>query len=218
MLANIEKYFIPDISQKKELPDGKCRLYYLGEEGEGRTQMAYAQADINPPIEKDEVFYYINEFLNQIVDNPISPSKSGSVLLDGKNEEIIGHGIWVRDDFVWKPQSQKPPYMSSDKKYAVIQKHFKLGFQKDLVWLKFTEDGYVGVVCDSSDINHSYENTSGRLIRMVNKAWDTSNVFIFPITTAMTKYKTRKQIETGIGQYLIEKGVPIIDFYSHNNY
>ena len=218
MLINIEEYFIPDTSQKVELPSGKCRLYYLGEKGEGRTQMAYTQADIKPPFSKDEVFYYINEFLNQIVDNPISPTKSGSIILDDREEDIIGHGIWVRDDFVWKPQSKKPPYMSGDRKYAVIQKHYNLAFQKDLVWLKFTKDGYVGVVCDSSDINHSYKNTSGRLIRMVNKAWDTSNVFIFPITTAMTKYKTRKQIETGVGQYFIDKGVPIIDFYSHNNY
>ena len=26
MLINIEKYFIPDTSQKVELPSGKCRL------------------------------------------------------------------------------------------------------------------------------------------------------------------------------------------------
>lgn len=218
MLLHFDEYFIPDTSQKVELPNGKCRLYYLGEKGEGRTEMAKIQAGIKPPVPKEDVLYYINEFLNQIVDNPISPTKSGSIILDGQNEDIIGHGIWVRHDFIWKPQSPKPPYISSDKKYAIIQKHYNLDFQKDLVWLKFTKDGYVGVVCDSSDINHSYENTAGKLIQMVNKSWDTSNVFIFPITSAMTKYKTRKQIETGIGKYLIDKGVPIIDYYSHNNY
>lgn len=107
--------------------------------------------------------------------------------------------------------------MSADKKYTAIQKQYNLNFQKDLVWLKFTTDGYVGVVGDSSDINHSYTNTAGRLLKIVSKAWDPSNVFIFPITSEMLKYKTRKEIETGIGQYLISKGVPIIDFYSHNN-
>lgn len=76
----------------------------------------------------------------------------------------------------------------------------------------------MGVVADSSDINHSYTNTAGRLLREVNRTWDTSNLFIFPITSAMTKHKTRKQIENGIGKYLIYKGVPIIDFYSHNNF
>lgn len=47
----------------------------------------------------------VNEFLNQIVDKPISLSKSGSIALDEKDEDIIGHGIWVKDTFNWKPQS-----------------------------------------------------------------------------------------------------------------
>ena len=189
----------------------------LKEKGEGRTKMAHEQVAM-PPVPMDMVFNYINEFLNQLVDKPISLSKLGSIALDGKDEDIIGHGIWVKDTFNWKPQSSKPPYLSSDKKYTIIQEQFNLGFQKDLVWLKFTEDGYVGVVADSSDINHSYTNTAGRLLREVNRTWDTSNLFIFPITSAMTKHKTRKQIENGIGKYLIYKGVPIIDFYSHNNF
>ena len=69
----------------------------------------------------------------------------GSIALDGKDEYIIGHGIWVKDTFKWKPQSSKPPYLSSDKKYTIIQEQFNLGFQKDLVWLKFTEDGHEGL-------------------------------------------------------------------------
>lgn len=217
MNPKIEKYFTPDTSQKVVLSNGKSRLYALREPGEGRTKMARIQADLKP-IPLDTVFYYINEFLNQIVDNPVLLIESGSIILDGKNEDVIGHGIWLKDVFSWKPQSSKPPYISSDRKYSVIRNHFNLASQKDLVWLKFTNDGYVGAVCDSSDINHSYKNTAGRIIQMVNKSWDTSNVFIFPITSAMTKYKSRKQIETGVGQYLIDKGVPIIDYYSHNNY
>lgn len=118
----------------------------------------------------------VNEFLNQIVDKPISLSKLGAIALDGKDEDIIGHGIGVKDTFNWKPQSSKPPYLSSDKKYTIIQEQFNLGFQKDLVWLKFTEDGYVGVVADSSDINYSYTNTAGRLLCEVNRTWDTSNL------------------------------------------
>lgn len=217
MNVNIEKYFIPDTSQRVELQNGRNRLFYLGEKGEGRTQMAIEQADIKPPPPMEKVFYLINEFLNQIVDNPIPVTKKGVIVLDEKKEDAIGHGIWIRDNFVWLPQSNKPPYMSADKKYTAIQKQYNLNFQKDLVWLKFTTDGYVGVVGDSSDINHSYTNTAGRLLKIVSKAWDPSNVFIFPITSEMLKYKTRKEIETGIGQYLISKGVPIIDFYSHNN-
>lgn len=214
---DFDEFFKPDISQRVEMSNGKYRLFALKEKGEGRTKMAHEQVAM-PPVPMDMVFNYINEFLNQIVDKPISLSKLGSIALDGKDEDIIGHGIWVKDTFNWKPQSSKPPYLSSDKKYTIIQEQFKLGFQKDLVWLKFTEDGYVGVVADSSDINYSYTNTAGRLLREVNRTWDTSNLFIFPITSAMTKHKTRKQIENGIGKYLIYKGVPIIDFYSHNNF
>lgn len=212
----INKYFIPDNSQKVVLSNGKSRLYYLGEQGEGRTPKAREQAAL-PTVPLEDVFRYVNEFLNYIVDTPIEPIKSDSIILDNKEEDIIGHGIWIHDSFTWKPQSKKPPYLSNDNKYTTIQNYYHLGFQKDLIWLKFTEDGYVGAVCDSSDINHSYTNTSGRLIQMVEKRWDTSNVFIFPITSAMTKYKSRKQIETGIGQYLIDQGVPIIDYFSHNN-
>lgn len=217
MNSQICKYFIPDESQRFILENGNSRLYALNERGEGRTKTAHEQAKLKS-VPLDTVFNYINEFLNQIVDNPVRPIKSGSINLDGKNEDIIGHGIWVRDSFAWKPQSKKKPFTSSDKKYAVIQEHFKLSSQKNIVWLKFTQDGYVGVVGSSDDINHSYENTSGKIIQMVQKSWDTSNVFIFPITSAMTKYKTRNEIETGIGQYLIDKGVPILDHYSHNNF
>ncbi|MDV4151424.1 hypothetical protein R0131_11280 [Clostridium sp. AL.422] len=32
------------------------------------------------------------------------------------------------------------------------------------------------------------------------------------------KIKKRKEIETAVGNYLIDKGVPIIDYYSHNNF
>lgn len=213
----IESFFIPDTSQKVVLPNGKCRLYYLGEDGEKRTKEALRQATL-APVPLATVFAYINEFLNYIVDFPIAAEKSGDIILEGKKEDVIGHGIWIKNEYQWKPQSNKPPYLSNDPKYEAIQKYFNFSFQKDIVWIKFTKDGYVGVVCDSSDINHSYSNTSGKLIRSINQEWDTKNLFVFPITGAMTKYKKRKQIETGIGQYLISKSVPIIDFYSHNNF
>ena len=55
----INKYFISDASQKVVLSNGNCRLYYLGEPGEGRTQMARNQVILKPaPL--DTVFFYIN--------------------------------------------------------------------------------------------------------------------------------------------------------------
>ena len=117
---DFDEYFKPDISQRVEMSNGKYRLFALKEKGEGRTKMAHEQVAM-PPVPMDMVFNYINEFLNQLVDKPISLSKLGSIALDGKDEDIIGHGIWVKDTFNWKPQSSKPPYLSSDKKYTIIQ-------------------------------------------------------------------------------------------------
>lgn len=102
MNVNIEKYFIPDTSQRVELQNGRNRLFYLGEKGEGRTQMAIEQADIKPPPPMEKVFYLINEFLNQIVDNPIPVTKKGVIVLDEKKRmpsdmvfglEIILYGV-----------------------------------------------------------------------------------------------------------------------------
>lgn len=43
-------------------------------------------------------------------------------------------------------------------------------------------------------------------------------IYAFPITQELLSVKNRKEIETGIGNYLEDRGVPIIDYYSHNNF
>ena len=50
------------------------------------------------------------------------------------------------------------------------------------------------------------------------KEWNSSFVIIIPVTKEMKVKWTRKQIETAIGEYLIVNEVPIIDYYSHNNF
>jgi predicted lipase len=82
--------------------------------------------------------------------------------------------------------------------------------------LKFTTDGYLGVVAGSFDINFSYEKTAGRLVNSVGKVWDETFVLIFPLTKDILNGRKKTDIETAVGNYLIDKGVPIIDFYSHN--
>ncbi len=108
----------------------------------------------------------------------------------------------------------------------------------DVVWMKFTKDEYLGVVATSNDINFDFPssieeyddttdgrekskfnkwkyNTSGIIIHHLQKKWDREFVLIFPLINIPDGYK-RRDIECGIGNYLIEKGVPILDYYSHN--
>ena len=83
----------PDISQRVEMSNGKYRLFALKRKKGRKNKMAHEQVTM-PPVPMDMVFNYINEFLNQLVDKPISLSeKLGQFALDGKDEDIIGHGI-----------------------------------------------------------------------------------------------------------------------------
>lgn len=103
----------------------------------------------------------------------------------------------------------------------------------DIVWMKFTKDGYLGVVAVSADINFDkpssekeYDaknkekpwewkyNTSGIIVDYLNKEWEDSFILLFLLVN-IPKELNRGDVECGIGNYLIERGVPILDYYSH---
>lgn len=144
------------------------------------------------------------------------------------------------NDFLEKIRMEKiksPEYQPQEINYQKIQSKYNLESEKNLVWMKFTQDGYLGVVASGNDVNfdrpssasqyHEEEwshrfnkyiwkyNTSGILIHHLKKAWNTSFVLIFPLSKIPDGY-ARENIECAIGNYLIEKGIPILDFYSHN--
>ncbi len=122
-----------------------------------------------------------------------------------------------------------------------IQKKYpKITSEKDIIWMKFTNEKYLGVVACSNDINFDipsneseYDkpekivdgkikswtfNTSGIIIHSLHQEWDTSYFLLFPLIGLSDDEegkKMRHRIETGVGNYLISKGVPILDFYSH---
>lgn len=114
--------------------------------------------------------------------------------------------------------------------YTKIKQENSLEDQRDIVWLKFTEDGYLGVVAVSDDINFNIpydksqydikengkwkHNTSGIIVHKLGKKWDESFVLLFPLN-GIPKGYNRHHIEKAIGNLLIQKGVPILDFYSH---
>ena len=82
--------------------------------------------------------------------------------------------------------------------YKCLKDKYRLADERDIVWMKFTKDNYLGVVADSNDINfdipndrNMYDekrenglwkyNSSGILIHYLGKEWDSSFVLICPI-------------------------------------
>lgn len=88
-----------------------------------------------------------------------------------------------------------------------------LNNETHLIWMKFTKDGDLGVVAASNDVNFSYNNTAGIILRSLKKEWNEEFVLIFPLSHISDGL--RKDIECGVGNYLSDKGVPILDYYSH---
>ncbi len=220
MLNDIKKYFIPNTDATFITEKGNYCLESVDRVGNKRVPKACQQATLNP-VDIKKVIEYISEFLRYL--NEDAGKNDLNIVLDGAITERVGKGIVVRN-CTWEPpiyDRKKRRYTFYDPKYDVIKDSFGLDYANDIIWIKFTKDGYLGVVADSFDINFDYDVTSGKLLRMISpeKEWDESFVVIFPITPQMKQHKTRKEIETGIGNFLVdEKLVPIIDYYSHNNF
>jgi len=100
--------------------------------------------------------------------------------------------------------------------YSELKDSYNLNDEKDIIWMKFTKKGYLGVVATSNDINFSTENTSGKIITMLEQEWDELYVVIIPLNFNNVDNLNRQRVESGLGNYLISKGVPILDYFSHN--
>ncbi|MFI3805819.1 hypothetical protein [Vagococcus fluvialis] len=106
----------------------------------------------------------------------------------------------------------------SDKKnmknfYDSLKNKYDLNDERHLVWLKFTKNGCLGVVAAGADINFDSENTSGKIINYVHEEWDEELVLVFPLSKI--GFGFRRDIECGIGNYLLDLKVPILDKFSH---
>jgi hypothetical protein len=148
-------------------------------------------------VSKTKIKEYVNEFLNLVGMNKV---KILSKKLDSIN-------------------------------YSDIKKDYGLEDSKDIVWLKFSATGYLCTVACSNDINlqevaagkdvnekakngRFLYNTSAVIMKKLKMKWD-EEVLIVPLQD-IPKGFSRHDIETGIGNYLISKDVPILDYYSHN--
>lgn len=119
-----------------------------------------------------------------------------------------------------------------DVDYNQLVQEYGLTDKRDIVWMKFSNHYYLCTVACSNDINldavppkgdinekkesgrgFKY-NTSAVIMHNLGLEWD-EEVMIIPLT-CIPDGLSRGDIETGIGNYLIAQGVPILDYYSHN--
>ena len=98
--------------------------------------------------------------------------------------------------------------------YEVIKRQYKLNDQSDMVWLRFTNDGYLGVVGSSNDINFDKDTNSYKIIKYSGCEWDENRIIIIPLPEIKNR-EERELVEKMVGNYLLDNGVPIIDKYSH---
>ena len=211
--------------------NGGYRLKGLGyAEDRTREEKAMEQGELAPTSFSD-VYAYINEFLDLLrLTNGFDKKRIelDTIHFGNKEHLIIDNGIIIRNELHWKPprwNHQKGTYDSYDSKYDAIKAKFDLERVSDLLWFKFTDKGHLVVVAKSCDINWDYGKTCGQLVHSVGKKFDNSFIFVFPLTKEMirtkadphSKYRkyTTGDLECAVGNYLIEKGVPIIDYYSH---
>ncbi len=174
---------------------------------EFRFMKAVEQAEMKPTSLED-----IIEFVNIFLDNiGMDTTKKMNFNPEFRPEIPLGKGIRRIN-------------------YAKIKETNHLKDKNDIVWIKFTRGGYISVIGTSCDISFSKwaqtHTTAGRISMYLTEhlpsghrsddfEWDDRFVLIFPLKKIPNNLN-RSDIESGIGNYLIHRGVPILDFYSHN--
>lgn len=166
------------------------------------------------------------EFHKELLKKPNTEKSYKDLIIEHANDFLKKLGM---------PQVQNPIYKLNEKPidrdfYKDIKEKYNLVSVNDIVWMKFTQEGVLGVVGVSNDINFDIPNstdydsldskgywrfnTSGIIVHSVGQQWDEEFVLVFPLKSIPEGY-VRGDIECGIGNYLIENDIPILDYYSH---
>lgn len=174
-----------------------------------------------PPANRQDIIRWTNEFIVEYRKKFLQELEVQAV-----ENEIRINGVSVTD------------YLRDFNKRT--KEKYELTNMRDIVWMKFASTGHLGVVACSNDVNFdfpadqkSYDerrgsrwkyNTSGIILHYLSchgrerLEWDQSSFLVFPLQgleSGREGKRQRRQLETGIGNYLIYKGVPILDYYSH---
>lgn len=211
MVGNIDIYFSENPNTPHFREDENYKI---------RKEKAIEQSALQP-VSLYKIINYVNEFLDEIEIQNGKKSISAHIdelILDGSRQIILNKGI-IAKGLKWKVpvwDDKIGKYAVWEPKYSVIQEKFNLRHTKNIIWLKFTDSGHLGAVAKGMDINFNRTTTSGKLIEEAGKNWDTSFALIFPLNEVLLYGREAGDIERAVGNYLISKNVPIIDFYSHN--
>lgn len=186
-----------------------------------RFHQAQLQATLKP-VSVEKIIKYTHKFLGKLA---ISPKKKSSVIftdftLDADNNLTPAGYQQLTDQF-------KVPFVAPDS-IEVGDESSTHGV--DYLWLRFTSDGFLASVEANTAINFSlpqvasdyslkfkqkwqYDSTA-ILVHQLGQTWDTSFILVFPLPKIPTPL-TLTDIRAGVGNYLVQKDVPILDYYAH---
>lgn len=86
--------------------------------------------------------------------------------------------------------------------YEVIKRQYNLQRQSDIVWLRFTDDGYLEVVAFSNDINFNKDTNSYKIVNHIGYEWDENKIIIIPLPDIKDRDK-RELTEKMVGNYIL---------------
>lgn len=204
----LNKKVVMDMCNYRRCPE---RTVHFGK----KVRLKKAEEQLNKRIaDRDKIIEWTNDFIKAY----------GLKVYEGNNVIKAEHNSELTEDFLKNFNKN------------VTKKYEGLNSKKDIIWMKFTKCKRLGVVACSNDINfdipeskEEYDeakkivdgkikqwkyNTSGIIVDSQGLEWDKSFVLVFPLF-GLEGTKQRHELETGIGNYLIKKEVPIIDYYSH---
>ena len=115
--------------------------------------------------------------------------------------------------------------------YETIMNNNQTNGEGHIIWIEFVNKGHVAVVGAGKDIGFPINKNSATaflLSKFEDIDWDKESLIIVPIRNLDKrsygiKYvenilQCRNGVEHYIGEYLIEHGVPILNYFSHKNY
>lgn len=165
----------------------------------------------NRSVSIEDINGNFNFRIEKAKEQNILPKVSREQIIEHVNDFLISIGMEKVSEPRIKPMKREKRRIE----YGKINNENR----EDIVWIKFSNNNRISVIgtgCDISFSDYAKNNTTAGLINQsLGLEWDESEILIFPLYNI--KYElNRSDIESGIGNYLISKGVPILDFYSHN--
>jgi len=131
---------------------------------------------------------------------------------------------------------EKSGYQGKDIEYTMVDFDFNDPIDKldgECFFIEFTSDGYVVVVGAGHDYGQSQNDKylNVQILNNLNKQWSDKAILVFvtgikPVSGRWGAGKAdcehllqcRNGVEMYMGEYLLEKNVPILNVYSHKNY